>query len=441
MINSGPFNGTRVNNEKGRKNPGISAVIDWLQERGIGKESVNYRYRDWLISRQRYWGAPIPMVFCEKDGWNPVPEDELPVLLPEDVEWKPTGESPLKLHPTWKNTTCPVCGGPATRETDTMDTFMCSSWYHLRYLSPHYDKGPFDEAEYNYWMPVDTYTGGIEHATMHLLYTRFFHKALRDAGIVEGNEPMMQLRNQGMVLGEDHEKMSKSRGNVIAPDVLVDRYGADTVRAYLMFFARWDMGAPWDSKGIEGSARWIRRVWMLFTDEAPANARSASSETLRVLRRKVHQTLRSVTRDFENFQFNTIVSSLMELLNEMYKAREAGAAGTPEWDEATEIYLKMLAPVAPHIAEELWTHQMGKPYSIHQQQWPKMDEEAAREDVIEIPVQVNGKLRDRISVSAEASEEEIKAAALASEQVRKHLEGKEPRKVIVANKRLVNVVV
>jgi leucyl-tRNA synthetase len=441
MINSGPFNGTRVNNEKGRKNPGISAVIDWLEERGIGREAVNYRYRDWLISRQRYWGAPIPMVFCEKDGWNPVPEDELPVLLPEDVEWKPTGESPLKLHPTWKNTTCPVCGGPATRETDTMDTFMCSSWYHLRYLSPHYDQGPFDEAEYNYWMPVDTYTGGIEHATMHLLYTRFFHKALRDAGIVEGGEPMTQLRNQGMVLGEDHEKMSKSRGNVIAPDVLVDRYGADTVRAYLMFFARWEMGAPWDSKGIEGSARWIRRVWTLFTDEAPANARTASRETLRQLRRKVHQTLRSVTNDFENFQFNTIVSSLMELLNEMYKAREAGAAGTPEWDEATEIYLKMLAPVAPHIAEELWTTQLGKPYSVHQQPWPKVDEEAAKEDVIEIPVQVNGKLRDRITVPADASEEDIKAAALASEQVRKHLEGKEPRKVIVANKRLVNVVI
>ena len=189
---------------------------------------MNYRYRDWLISRQRYWGAPIPMVNCEMHGWNPVPEDQLPVMLPEDVEWRPTGESPLKLHPTWKNTTCPVCGGPATRETDTMDTFMCSSWYHLRYLSPKYDKGPFDQAEYNYWMPVDTYTGGIEHATMHLLYTRFFHKALRDAGIAEGDEPMMQLRNQGMVLGEDGDKMSKSKGNVIAPDVLVNKYGADT---------------------------------------------------------------------------------------------------------------------------------------------------------------------------------------------------------------------
>jgi len=444
MINSGPFNGTMVNTEKGRKNPGISKVIDWLEEKGIGKESVNYRYRDWLISRQRYWGAPIPMVYCEKHGWNPVPDDQLPVTLPDDVEWKPTGESPLKLHPTWKNTTCPVCGEPATRETDTMDTFMCSSWYHLRYLSPHYDKGPFDEAEYNYWMPVDTYTGGIEHATMHLLYTRFFHKALRDIGITEGNEPMMQLRNQGMVLAEDHSKMSKSRGNVVAPDDLVNKYGADTVRAYLMFFARWEMGAPWDSQGIEGTARWLRRVWALFTDSDDSNRAtvgSASAETKRTLRRRVHQTLRRVTSDFENFEFNTIISALMELLNEMYKVRDAGAADTPEWEEATEIYLKILAPVAPHIAEELWTVQLGRPYSIHQQSWPKVDEAAAKDDSIEIPVQINGKVRDRVIVPADAGEEVIKAAALASEQVQRYLEGRQPRKVIVANKRLVNVVV
>jgi len=438
MINSGPFNGTNVNTEKGRKNPGIAAVIDWLEEKGIGKESVNYRYRDWLISRQRYWGAPIPMVYCNVHGWNPVPEDQLPVLLPEDVEWKPTGESPLKLHPTWKNTTCPIGGEPATRETDTMDTFMCSSWYHLRYLSPHYDKGPFDEAEYNYWMPVDTYTGGIEHATMHLLYTRFFHKALRDAGITEGNEPMIQLRNQGMVLGEDNEKMSKSHGNVIAPDVLVKHYGADTVRAYIMFFARWEMGAPWDSQGIEGTARWLRRLWALFTDQTQPG--TASDETRKNLRRRVHQTLRKVTNDFENFEFNTIISALMELLNEMYRAREAGVVGAPEWAEALEIYLKMLAPVSPHIAEELWTNQLGKPYSVHQQKWPKVDEAAAKEDTIEIPVQINGKVRDRIIIRAEASEQEIKSAALASEAVRRHLDGKEPKKVIVAQKRLVSIV-
>ncbi|MBI5943329.1 MAG: leucine--tRNA ligase [Chloroflexi bacterium] len=438
MVNSAQFNGTKVSTEKGRKNPGIAKVLDWIAEQGIGKESVNYRYRDWLISRQRYWGAPIPMVNCEIHGWNPVPNDQLPVILPEDVEWRPTGESPLKLHPTWKNTTCPVCNGPATRETDTMDTFMCSSWYHLRYLSPKYDKGPFDPAEYDYWMPVDTYTGGIEHATMHLLYTRFFHKALRDSGIVEGHEPMLQLRNQGMVLGEDGDKMSKSKGNVIAPDVLVDKYGADTVRAYIMFFARWEMGAPWDSQGIEGAARWVRRVWTLFTDQTPPAA--ASDETKKNLRRKVHQTLRKVTRDFDNFEFNTIISSLMELMNEMYKAREAGAAGTDEWKEAQEIYLKMMAPVTPHVAEELWAY-LGRPYSVHTQQWPQVDEAAAKEDVIELPVQVNGKVRDRISVPAEAGEEEIKSAALASEAIQKFLEGKEPKKVIVAKGRLVSIVI
>ena len=438
MINSAQFNGMAVNEEKGRKNPGIIAVIDWLASQGIGKEAVTYKLRDWLISRQRYWGAPIPMIYCQKDGWNPVPEDELPVLLPDDVEWKPTGESPLKLHPSWKQAKCPVCGEPSVRETDTMDTFMCSSWYHLRYLSPNYDKGPFDEAEYNYWMPVDTYTGGIEHATMHLMYTRFFHKALRDMQITEGPEPMVQLRNQGMVLGEDHEKMSKSRGNVTAPDDLVRRYGADAVRSYLIFFAKWDMGAPWNRTGIEGTYRWLKRVWALFT--GPAGSPSASPETLKVLRRKLHQTLKQVTRDYEQFEFNTIVSGLMELLNEMYKAREAGAAGTPAWNEALDVYLRMLAPVCPHIAEELWAH-LGKPYSIHTQPWPKVDEAATHEDEITIPVQVNGKLRDRLVFPADASEEEIRSAVLASEVIQKYLEGRTPRKVIVVQKKLVSIVI
>ncbi len=439
MVNSGPFNGTPATNDKGIKNPAIKAVVEYLEQKGIGKMDVNYRYRDWLISRQRFWGAPIPMVYCETHGWNPVPDDQLPVLLPDDItEWKPTGESPLKFHPTWKDSTCPICGGYAVRETDTMDTFMCSSWYHMRYLSPHNDKAPFDEAEYNYWMPVDTYTGGSEHANMHLLYFRFFHKALRDMGITEGGEPVMQLRNQGMVLAEDNSKMSKSKGNVVAPDVLVQKYGADTVRAYLMFFARWQQGAPWDSHGIEGTARWIRRVWTLFTD--PSAPGAASDETKKNLRRKVHQTLKRVTRDFENFEFNTVISSLMELLNEMYKAREAGAAGSTEWKEALEIYLKMMAPVAPHITEELWTVHLGKPYSIHQQRWAQVDEAAAKDDTIEIPVQINGKVRDRITVPADASEEVVKSAALASEAVQKHLDGKEPKKVIVVKGKLVSLV-
>jgi len=433
MVNSGPLTGTSADEA-------FHAAIKFVEAKGFGKGSINYKLRDWLISRQRYWGAPIPMILCEKDGWNPVPDAELPVLLPEDVAWKPTGESPLKLHPTWKQARCPVCGGPAERETDTMDTFMCSSWYHLRYLSPHYDKGPFDPNEYDYWMPVDTYTGGIEHANMHLIYTRFFHKALRDMGITEGPEPMIQLRNQGMVLGEDNEKMSKSRGNVVAPDKLVERYGADAVRAFLMFFARWDMGGPWNSSGIDGTVRWLRRVWALVNDPAQAGRETCSDETRRMLRRRVHQMLKRVTRDFKQFEFNTIVSGLMELLNEMTRAREAGAYGTPEWNEAVDIYLRMLAPVAPHIAEELWA-QTGRKYSVHTQPWPQVDEAAVKEDEITIPVQVNGKLRDRVVLQADASEEEIKSAALASEAVRKFLKGKSPKKVIVAQKKLVNIVV
>jgi len=444
MINSAQFNGTAVTEAKGRKNPGIGAVIDWLEVEGIGKESVNYRLRDWLISRQRYWGTPIPMVYCDDCGWVPVPESELPVLLPEDVEWRPTGESPLKFHPTWSKTTCPDCGKPATRETDTMDTFMCSSWYHLRYLNPDYHDGMFDPDEYNYWMPVDTYTGGIEHATMHLIYTRFFHKAGRDMGIVEGHEPMIQLRNQGMVLGEDGEKMSKSRGNVVAPDALVAQYGADVIRAYLMFFSRWDQGGPWDSKGVGGPNRWLKRVWALFT-ETPPEKPLGPSEIRKVLerdlRRKAHQTLQSVTHDFETFEFNTIVSSLMELLNFMVQAREQGAASTPAWDEAVDIYLRMMAPVTPHIAEELWVEHYGRPYSIHNQPWPEVDVEATHEDTLTLPVQVNGKLRDRIEVPVDINEADAKAAALASEGAQRFMEGKEPRKVIYVPGRLVNIVV
>jgi leucyl-tRNA synthetase len=431
MIHSGDFTGTP--GELARQ-----AVTRWLEERGVGHGSVNYRLRDWLISRQRYWGAPIPIVYCPEHGAVPVPDDQLPVLLPDDVEWLPTGESPLKLHPTWKHTTCPQCGAPALRETDTMDTFMCSSWYHLRYLSPHYDSYPFDPAEYDYWMPVDTYTGGIEHATMHLIYTRFFHKAGRDMGIMHGPEPMIQLRNQGIILGEDSEKMSKSRGNVISPDDLVGRYGADTVRAYLMFFARWDMGAPWNGSGIEGVARWVRRVWTLVTEPAPAG--SPDPEALRGLRRKVHQTLRQVTHDFDTFEFNTIVSALMELLNEMYRLREAGVGETIEWVEALDITLRMMAPVTPHIAEELWLR-LGKPYSIHNQPWPAVDEQAATEDEVTLVVQVNGKLRDRILVPVGISEEDARQAALASEAVQKHLAGVTPRKVIVVPGKLVNIVV
>ncbi len=439
MINSGDFNGTKITEEKGRKNPGIGKVIDWLEEEGIGTEAVSYKLRDWLISRQRYWGAPIPMIYCEKCGWNPVPEEQLPVLLPEEVEWRPTGESPLKLHPTWKDTSCPACGGPATRETDTMDTFMCSSWYHLRYLSPDYDQGPFDPAEYNYWMPVDLYTGGIEHANMHLIYTRFFHKALRDLGITEGPEPMLMLRNQGMVLGEDGEKMSKSRGNVVSPDDLVEEYGADTVRAYLMFFARWDLGGPWNSGGIAGTERWLKRVWGMYALPAPDG--EPDEEAVRNLRREVHSALQSITRDYEQFEFNTIISTLMELLNTLYDAQKSGAVGKKAWQEALDLYLLMMAPAVPHIAEELWTRMLGKTYSVHTQPWPEVDQEALKKEQITLIVQVNGKLRDRITVPTNISKEEAEAVALESPGAERYIKGKTVKKVIVVPKRLVNIVV
>lgn len=430
MVNSGKLSGTSADQAFGK-------AIRYIEQLGVGKGSTNYRLRDWLISRQRYWGAPIPIIYCESCGVVPEDESQLPILLPDDVEWKPTGESPLKLHPTWKNTICPNCGGIAERETDTMDTFMCSSWYHLRYLSPWYDKGPFDPEEYAYWMPVDIYTGGIEHANMHLIYTRFFHKALHSIGILPDTEPMIILRNQGMVLGEDSEKMSKSKGNVIAPDKLVNQYGADTVRAYLMFFARWEQGGPWSSTGIEGSARWVRRIWALYNDPAPKG--TFSDENIRNLRRKVHQTLASVTRDFEKLEFNTIISALMELMNEMIKAKQSGAAVTPEWQEVLEIYALMIAPVTPHLAEELWM-KIGKPYSIHQQRWPEVDQAAAAADEITLVVQVNGKLRDRITVSSNISDDEAREKALASEAIQKVLEGQKPSQVIVVPKRLVNIV-
>ncbi len=430
MIHSGAFSGT----------PGASAkndVTGWLEKQGTGQGAVTYRIRDWLISRQRYWGSPIPIVYCPEHGQVVVPDDQLPVLLPDDVEWKPTGESPLKLHPTWKHTTCPICGQPAERDTDTMDTFMCSSWYHLRYLSPQYDQGPFDPEEYDYWMPVDAYTGGVEHATMHLIYTRFFHKALRDLGIARGSEPMLQLRNQGQILGPDGQRMSKSRGNVIDPDQEVHRYGADVVRAYLMFGYRWADGGPWSSENIEGVVRWLHRVWHVAQPSSVVSRQS--SEDARVLRRVTHQTIKKVTSDLEAYEFNTIIAALMTMTNGLYKLREA-AEGSPEWNEAVDTLLLLMAPVTPHIAEELWARR-GNPYSIHQQRWPAYDAAAAAEELITLVVQINGKVRDRIEVAADIGEAEAKATALASEHVQKHLEGKEPKKIVYVTGKLVSIVV
>ena len=431
MIFSGPFSGTPGDVAKER-------VTAWLAEQGTGRRAVNYRLRDWLISRQRYWGAPIPIIYCDVHGAVPVPNEDLPVTLPEDVEFMPTGESPLKFHAGFREAPCPICGRPSVRETDTMDTFMCSSWYQYRYLSPGYEEGPFAPEEGDYWLPVDQYTGGIEHATMHLIYTRFFTKAMRDMGLVDFDEPMLALYNQGMVLGEDNEKMSKSRGNVVAPDELVDQYGTDTVRLYLMFFARWDQGGPWNYAGIKGPRRFLDDVWSVATaDYQPADVDEAAS---RDLRRKTHQTIRKVGEDLESFSFNTAVAALMELRNAIMDAQREQNISQVVWEEAVDDLLLLLAPFAPYITEELWQRR-GHPYSIHTQPWPDWDEEVAREESITLIVQVNGKVRAKVDVPAGISNEEAERIALAEENVQRWLDGKKVRKVIVVPDRLVNIVV
>ena len=442
MIHSGPLSGT----------PGDQAVrrtIQWLEERGIGKAAVSYRLRDWLISRQRMWGAPIPIIYCPQCGTVPVPYEDLPVLLPEDAEFRPTGESPLKYHEGFRYVKCPKCGGDAERETDTMDTFVDSSWYHYAYVSPYWKAGepigpddkPFDPEKGAYWLPVDQYTGGIEHATMHLLYTRFFTKALRDMGIVDFDEPMLRLFNQGIILGEDGEKMSKSRGNVVAPDDLVERYGADTVRAYLMFIGPWEQGGPWSSRGIEGVRRFLDRVWAVVT-EPPAKpvAGEPDEEEVRALRRKTHQTIRRVTNDIEKFRFNTMIAALMEFNNYLIKAKETAVYGTPAWEEAIDSLLLMMAPAMPHISEELWQRRHPGP-SVHLQSWPEWDEELAQEETITLVVQVNGKVRDRLQVPADITEEQAKELALASPGAQRHINGKEVIRIVYAPGRLVNIVV
>ncbi len=434
MINSGPMTNTPASES-------IEKTLAWLESEDIGKRAVNYRLHDWLISRQRYWGTPIPMTYCDKCGVQPVAEDQLPVLLPDEIEWRPTGESPLKYHPTWKKTTCPECGGDATRETDTMDTFMCSAWYQYRYLSPEYDSGPWDKEELDYWMPVDTYTGGIEHATMHLIYFRYFTKALRDIGLLEYDEPVMKLRNQGVILGEDSEKMSKSRGNVIAPDSLVNKYGADVVRAYLMFFARWDQGAPWSGSGIEGVSRWLQRVWRIVMESLDdRDVSEIDQRDVRDLHRKVHQTIKQISHDMEHFQFNTVISALMELTNALSKAISDNLTNTEVFDHGLKTLLKLMAPVTPHVSEELWSR-LNNPYSIHQQSWPEIDNEAVLEEEITLIVQVNGKVRERLIVPANIDAKNAKSQALSSENVQRHLDGKEPQKVIYVPGRLVNIVV
>jgi leucyl-tRNA synthetase len=433
MVNSGQFN--NLPSQKG-----MEAVSEFLEKKGWGKRTVSYKLRDWLISRQRYWGAPIPMIYCDKCSVVPVPEKDLPVLLPEDAEFKPTGESPLKYNEKFVNTTCPKCSGPAKRETDTMDTFMCSSWYFLRYASPHYEKAAFDPEKVKYWLPVDLYTGGAEHAVMHLFYARFFIKAIRDMGLVDFGEPFTRLFNQGIIIAQKR-KMSKSRGNVVNPDDYVAELGADAVRAYLMFIAPWEQGGEWDDSGISGISRWLNRLWGLVLGGYEwSESAGGQLKAERELERLSHQTIRRVTQDLERLRLNTMIAALMEFTNHLTRVKEEGAVSATAWELAVDNLLLLLAPTAPHLAEELW-QRTGHQYSIHNQDWPNWNEELAREEEITLVVQVNGRLRDRITVSASVTEDEAKKLALESEKVKPHIEGKEVAQVVYVPGRLVNLVV
>ncbi len=434
MTNSGKYDG--MTNEEG-----MEAIADDIEKNSWGSRTVSYRIRDWIISRQRYWGTPIPMLYCDACGIVPVPEKDLPVLLPPDAEFKPTGESPLALDADFVNTTCPQCQGPARRETDTMDTFFDSSWYMLRYLSPQCDEGPFDPELAKTWMPVDQYTGGAEHAVMHLLYSRFFTKGLHDMGIVDFDEPFLRLFNQGVILGEDHEKMSKTRGNVANPDEFVGQFGADAIRCFLMFIGPWDQGGPWSDVGINGTARWLNRVWdMVERDPGELDHEPHDAKTVRQTERLLHQTIRKCYNDLDKFKFNTAIASLMELSNHLNKVWAGVSIDAATWRVCVEKFLLMLAPMAPHLTEELWERR-GLPYSIHQQSFPSWDDELAAEDLITLVVQVNGKVRDRLEVPADIDEASVQAQALASPKVKTFTEGKSVAKTVYVPGRLVNLVV
>ena len=417
------------------------------EEKGFGKATTTYRLKDWLISRQRYWGTPIPVVYCEDDGVVPVPDDQLPVVLPPDAPFTGEGGNPLEKVPAFVNATCPKCGGKARRETDTMDTFVDSSWYFYRYLSPHKEDGPVDALAVKHWFPIDLYVGGIEHAILHLVYSRFWTKMMRDIGVVDLDEPVVRLFPQGMV-HRDGEVMSKSKGNTVAPDDVIARYGADTLRLYILFAAPPDLPMEWSESGIEGPHRFLLRVWRLIdrhaealSGEAPEPIPADLPAPARDLRRKVHQTIARVTRDIdERIQLNTAVAALMELVNEIYRLEEqvTTGKGRPALREALETVILLLNPFTPHVCEEMWAR-LGHSEGLVRASWPALDEEAAREDEVELAVQVNGKVRGRIKVAREPEEETVRRKAL--EEVADQVRGKQVVKVLVIPGRLVSVVV
>ena len=445
QINSGPFSGLPNTVAKER-------IADYLEEQGIGHRAVNYRLRDWLVSRQRYWGTPIPIVYCEACGAVPVPEDQLPVLLPEVPDYTPGGRSPLENVPEFVNTVCPQCGTPAQREVDTLATFVDSSWYYLRYPSPHYGDGPFDPEAVSYWLPVDKYVGGIEHATLHLLYARFITKVLYDMGLVNFEEPFTELFTQGMIY-KDGAKMSKSLGNIVTPEEINERYGADTGRVFILFMGPPDQDAEWSDQGVEGVFRFLNRAWRAvvahrdmylpdWRERMPAH--NDLADTHRALRRKTHQTLRCIRESVETMRLNTAISALMELVNEMLPFAGALSAedegGRAVYSEAMDSLTLLLSPFAPHIADELWTR-LGHEGTTWEQAWPGYDEAVAAAEMMTIAVQVNGKLRDRLEVPADTDMDTAVQQALASPKVQRYVEGKQVRQVVKVPGRLINIVV
>lgn len=441
LVNSGEFTGMEMHKA-------MSAIMDKAEAEGFGKRRVNYRLRDWLISRQRYWGAPIPIIYCPHCGEVLVPEDQLPVRLPEDVSFTAGAKSPLATSEEFVHCKCPKCGADATRETDTMDTFLCSSWYYLRYTDAHNDKMPFDKDLNNYWGPVDQYIGGIEHAILHLLYSRFFVKVLRDAGLVDYDEPFSNLLTQGMVI-KDGAKMSKSLGNVVSPEEILSKYGADTARLFILFAAPPERELEWSDQGVEGSFRFLNRIWRIvqafeavLAQKVTEYDHSNLSEADKDLRRVLHGSIKKVTNDIETrFNFNTAISTMMELVNALYAYKEAAKepnAGLVY--EAISDLIKMMSPFVPHITEELWRGAIDANSSVHEQSWPECDEEALKVDNVEIVLQVNGKVRGRLTVSAEATKEELEKIAMADANVQAHIGDATVRKVICVPGRLVNIV-
>ncbi len=440
MENSGEFDG--MNNREALKK-----IIDYVEEKGIGERKVNFRLRDWLISRQRYWGAPIPVVYCEKCGTVPIPESELPVRLPENVKFTGQGKSPLSECEEFMNTTCPKCGGHARRESDTMDTFVCSSWYYLRYCDPHNDKMPFAKDKVDYWMNVDQYIGGVEHAILHLLYARFFTKVLYDLGYVSCEEPFENLLTQGMVL-KDGSKMSKSVGNVVSPDEIVAKYGADTARLFILFAAPPERDLDWNDTAVEGAYKFLNRVWRavdelkpFMSDEKVVSASLNAEE--KKLRFAVNASIKKVTEDFERFSFNTAISSIMEMVNELYRYKDATAPESyskPLIGEALRSLIVLLSPIVPHITQEMW-ESIGNDTALFDTPWPSFDESALVVSEVEIVVQINGKIRDKMTVSADLGREQMEEIAKTSDKVKALIGDKQIVKVIAVPKKLINIVV